>query len=64
LCSFGWSEGCRDDSDAADAFNHGSLNGVLVVWNCGYEGTTDMKDIAPIQDEAAYEEAITAVRHL
>jgi HTH-type transcriptional regulator/antitoxin HigA len=23
-----------------------------------------MQDIAPIQDEAAYEEAITAVRHL
>jgi HTH-type transcriptional regulator/antitoxin HigA len=29
-----------------------------------HEGTTDMKDIAPIQSEVAYEEAITAVRRL
>jgi HTH-type transcriptional regulator / antitoxin HigA len=27
-------------------------------------GTTDMKDIAPIQSEVAYEEAITEVRRL
>jgi HTH-type transcriptional regulator/antitoxin HigA len=29
-----------------------------------HEGTTDMKDIAPIQSEPAYEEAITEARRL
>jgi HTH-type transcriptional regulator/antitoxin HigA len=29
-----------------------------------HEGSKDMKDIAPLQGEAAYEEAITAIRRL